>query len=185
MSRRVGLLLLVIVLLVGGAVAVVLTAKGPLQDRRDAVDARWAPIRAPHTDRYDRLNEVATALTEAGAGERTYTVDLVQELDTWRKLAGSRTADAGAEAASANELEGLAARIRANVAFSGRLKANTAITSAFDAFDTALVSPPTVSAYNRAVQRYEDTRTDSMKQVAASLLGFDARPTFVIGAASG
>ena len=185
MSRRVGLLLLVIVLLVGGAVAVVVTANGPLQDRRDAVDARWAPIRTPLTDRYDRLNQVATALNDAGAGERTYTVDLVQELDTWRKLADSPTADAGAEAASANQLEGLAARARANVAFSGRLKANPAITSAFDAFDSVLVPPPTVSAYNRAVKRYEATRTESMKQLAASLLGFDARPTLVIGASSG
>ena len=182
MSRRVGLLLLVIVLLVGGAVAVIFTARGPLQARRDAVDARWAPIRTPLTDRYDRLDQVASALNDAGAGERTYTVDLTQELDTWHKLADSRTTNAGAEATSANRLEGLAARTRANVTQSGRLKANPAITSAFDAFDIALVPPPSVSAYNRAVRKYEATRNESMKQLAASILGFDARPTLVIGA---
>lgn len=184
MSRRVGLLFLVIVLLVGGAVAVIFTARGPLQDSREAVDARWAPIRTPLTDRYDRLNEVADALTEAGAGERTYTVDLVQELDTWRKLAESRAANAGAEATAANQLEGLAARVRANVAQSGRLKANPAISSALDAFALALVPPPSVNAYNRAVRKYEATRTESMKQLAASILGFDVRPTLVIGTGS-
>lgn len=182
MSRRFGLLLLVIVLLVGGAVAVIFTARGPLQDGRDAVDARWAPIRTPLADRYDRLDQVATALNDAGAGERTYTVALAQELDTWHKLADSRTANAGAEAAAANNLEGLAARARVNVAQSSRLKANPAISSAFDAFDIALVPPPSVVAYNRAVRKYEATRTESMKQLAASLLGFDARPILVIGA---
>jgi hypothetical protein len=185
MSRRVGLLVLLVVLLLGAMAAVVVTAKSPLQDRRDAVDGRWVPLRAPLTARYDALGRVAAGLAAAGAGERTYAVDLSDRLDEWNHLVKSGSTDAGSEAAVANQLEGLATRVRTNVSASGRLSRDRGIADAFTAFDSALVPPPAVVAYNRAVHRYEDTRHETLKRLPARILGFDARPTLVIGPPAG
>ena len=182
MSRRVGLLVLVVVLLLGAVVVgLAVTARSPLQDRRDAVDGRWVPLRAPLATRYDALGQVAAGLDAAGAGERTYAVDLAERLDEWNRLAESASPDADSEALVANELEGLATRVRTNITGSGRLSRDPNLAAAFTAFDAALVPPPAVAAYNRAVRRYEDTRHETMKRIPARLLGFDARPILVIG----
>jgi len=56
MSRRVGLLVLVVVLLLAAVVVgLALSARSPLQDGRDAVDGRWVPLRVPLAVRYDAL----------------------------------------------------------------------------------------------------------------------------------
>lgn len=181
MSRRVVLLLvLAIVVVVGAAGVLVVTARPSLEDRRDAVDARWASLRDPLATRYDGLRQVGDALATAGAGERTYAVELAGALDEWAAFA--RDPDPAAEATIANQLEGVAARVRANVAASARLGRDPTIAAAFGAFDRALVPPPAVRAYNRAVRRYQDARTDTLKQVPADLLGYDPRPILVIGA---
>jgi len=182
MSRRVGLLVLVVVLLLAGVVvALVLTARSPLADGRDAVDSRWAPLRAPLTTRYQALGQVAAGLDAAGAGDRTYAVDLKHGLDEWSSLAKSSEPDAESEAAVANQLEGLATRVRTDVAASARLALDQGLANAFTAFDAALVPPPAVVAYNGAVHRYEDTRHETLKRIPAELLGFDARSVLVIG----
>jgi hypothetical protein len=182
MSRRVGLLVLVVVLLLGAVVVgLVVTARSPLEDGRDAVDGRWVPLRAPLATRYEALGQVAAGLDAAGAGERTYAVDLKERLDQWKRLAESASPDAGSEAEVANQLEGLANRVRTDIRGSGRLSRDQDLAGAFTEFDAALVSPPAVAAYNRAVRRYEDTRHETMKRIPARILGFDARPTLVIG----
>ncbi len=182
MSRRVLLLLvLVIVVIAGTAVALVVTARPDLSDGRAAVDSRWAPLRAPLSTRYDGLGQLAAALGEAGAGDRSYAVDLADEIVRWEALAGRDEPDAGAEAGSANRLEGLAARARVNVSRSARLNRDPEITQGLAAFDAALVPNDAVEAYNRAVRRYQATRTDTLKRIPAGLLGYDARPVLVIG----
>ena len=185
MSRRVLLLLVLVILVVAGAaVALVVTARPDLDDRRDAVDARWVPLRSPLTTRYDGLGQLADALTAAGSGDRSYTVDLAAEIARWETLTGNREPDAAAEAASANRLEGLAARTRVNVARSARLNRDPGVTQGLAAFDAALVPNDAVEAYNRAVRRYQATRTDTLKQIPAGLLGYDARPVLVLSGVS-
>src|SRR5262245_28203266 len=182
MSRRVGLLVLVVVLLLAGVVvALMVTARSPLEDGRDAVDGRWVPLRAPLTARYQALGQVSSGLDAAGAGERTYAVDLKNGLDDWSRLAKSAKPNAEPEAAAANRLEGLATRVRANIFASSRLSRDQGLADAFTAFDAALVPPPDVTAYNRAVHDYEDTRHETLKRVPAKLLGFDSRTLLVIG----
>jgi hypothetical protein len=182
MSRRVGLLVLVVVLLLAGVVvALAVTARSPLQDGRDAVDGRWVPLRTPLATRYEALTQVATGLDAAGAGERTYAVDLKDRLDDWNRLAESSSPDAATEAELANQLEGLATRVREDIAGSGRLSRDQNLAGAFTAFDSALVPQPTVTAYNHAVRRYENTRHETLKRLPAKLLGFDERPILVIG----
>lgn len=181
MSRRVLLLVLVLVV-IGAAAALVVTARPALSDRRAAVGTRWAPLREPLAARYTGLDQLTDALAASGAGERAYTVDLTEEVARWQTLSARRDPNPGAEAASANRLEGLAARTRANVARSARLSRDPGVTAALDAFDTALVSNTDVAAYNRAVRRYQATRTDTLKQIPADLLGYRAIPVLVIGA---
>ena len=185
MSRRVVLfLVLAILVVVGAGVAVVATARPALDDDRQAVDARWTTLRGPLASRYEGLDQLATALSSAGAGERTYTVALADELRVWADLARSTDPDPDAEATAANRLEGLAARVRANVARSARLGRDPGVTQALAAFDAALVPTAEVEAYNRAVRRYQATRTDTLKRIPADLLGYDARPVLVIGVAA-
>ena len=81
----------------------------------------------------------------------------------------------------ANELEGLATRVPHQHRVVGPPVADQNLAGAFTAFDAALVSPPAVTVYNRAVRRYEDTRHETLKRIPARLLGFDARPILVIG----
>jgi hypothetical protein len=182
MSRRVGLIVLVVVLLLAGVVVVLaVTARSPLQDGRDAVDGHWVPLRATLTARYQALGQVATGLDAAGVGERTYSVDLKDRLDEWNRLAKSSSSDPATEAVVANELEGLATRVRRDIAGSGRLSRDQNLAGSFTAFDAALVPQPAVTAYNRAVRRYENTRRETFKRLPAKLLGFDERPILVIG----
>jgi hypothetical protein len=182
MLRRLALLpfVLMAVLVLGAAGAVVFVARSPLDERRDAVDARWIPLRAPLATRYEGLEGLAAALSDTGGAARTYTIELTNEINTWKRLVGRTDADPGAEAKSANHLEGLAQRIRANIAGSARLARSTSVTEALAAFDTALVPPEDVSAYNRAVRRYQSTRTALLRRLPAQLLGYGARPVLVL-----
>jgi len=181
MSRRVILVVVLgVVLLAGAAGALVHTSQPDLQSDQEAVDARWAPLREPLAARYGALSQLLAALAAAGAGERTYTLDLAEEVETWTTLAGRPEADAGAEAAAANRLEGLAARARVNVAQSARLSRDPGVVAALAAFDAGLVPPDQVDAYNKAVRRYQGTRTDSLTQISADLLGYDPRPVLVV-----
>ncbi|MBM3659094.1 MAG: hypothetical protein FJW95_06270 [Actinobacteria bacterium] len=182
MSRRVLLVVvLVVVLLAGATVAIVASSRPDLQSDREAVDARWAPLREPLATRYGSLSQLIAALAAVGAGERTYTLDLADEVETWSTLAGRPDPDPGAEAAAANRLEGLAARTRVNVARSARLSRDPGVVAALATFDAGLVPPDQVDAYNKAVRRYQGTRTDSLAQISADLLGFEPRPVLVVG----
>lgn len=182
MSRRVVLGVLLLIALLGiGAVALVATTRPDLEDGRDAVDTRWAALRAPLTSRYASLGQLHEALDAAGAGERSYAVDLAEGVRAWTALTAETAADPAREAAAANRLEGLAARTRVDVAGSARLSRDPAVAAALAAFDAGAVPAEQVGAYNRAVRRYQDTRRDTLKSVPADLLGYDARPVLVLG----
>jgi len=183
MRRLRWILLVLVLLMVGGVVAAALLVRPDLVDARDRVDATWAPLRDPLATRYEALGGVATALTTAGAGDRAATKDLSAELARWQAFAlrGPKHTDPGAEATTADELEALARRARANVAASGRLSGDPGIAAAFAAFDQAVVAPGAVKAYNRAVRAYEGARTGTIKALVAGALGYDARPVLVLG----
>ncbi len=104
--------------------------------------------------------------------------DTQRELAAWKKA----VADGGQEqqADSANRLEGLGVRLRANVLASPRLAGVPEISDALAAYGTSVPDPNLVERYNRAVGTYEDSRTDTLHVPVARLFGFDSRPTFVI-----
>ena len=111
------------------------------------------------------------------------TADLDTALDRWKRYAllGPKHTDAATEATLANVLEGLARRVRANYIASEKLKSNDALRAAIDAFDQAIVPPPTVRAYNRAVRTYQDDRSGFFERLVAGALGYDSRPVLVVG----
>jgi hypothetical protein len=167
----------ILVLLIAGAVALVFTQKPTLDDGRDAVDARWSALRPALVTRYERL-DTALQVFAVAAGERTVAADTRRELTAWR----SAIEDGGQErqADAANRLEGLGVRLRANVLASPRLSGVPEMSDALTAYDTSAPGPDLVDPYNRAVENYEDDRTDTLHVPVARLFGFASRPTFSI-----
>lgn len=179
MRRRLPWILAVLlVLVVGGAIALVVVEKPNLDDARDAVDARWEPLLAPLVARYKQLGTGLAALDAAGGGDRSIAQDLTTELAAWKKAVAS--GDAGTQAEVANRLEGEATRLRTNVLASPRLAGVGDLTSALDAFAGSAPPQELIRAYNRAVRAYEDDRNDSLRTPVARLFGYDARPLLVI-----
>jgi hypothetical protein len=184
MSRRVRwLIVIALVLVVAGAIAAVLTVQPKLSDARDRVDARWSTLRSPLLARYSALDGVSKSLKDAGEGNRSVTKDLDAALARWSKLAlrGAEHTDPGVEASTANELEALARRVRANIVASDRLKTNTALGTALGTFDQSVVSPPDVKAYNAAVRHYEDEREGAIHHLVATILGDKERAQLFVG----
>ena len=183
MARRVRrLAIVVVVLLVIGAIAVVLTTRPKLDDRRNDVDRAWTPLRGPLGERYARLGDVNAQLAAAGGGERDVARALGLRLGRWGELrrAGDGDADADAEARTADQLEGLATRLQAVVSSSDRLRASDPLNQTIAAFQGTVPPAPAVTAYNRAVRDYEDERNGLFHSPVASLFGYDSRPQLAL-----
>jgi hypothetical protein len=182
MARRVRrLAVVVLVLVVAGVVALVLTTRPKLDDRRNDVDRAWTPLRGPLGERYAKLAEANAQLAAAGGGERDASRALGLGLARWGQLRRAKDddADADAEARTADQLEGLATRLQAVVSSSDRLRASDALNQAIAAFQGTVPPPPAVTAYNRAVGDYEDERNGLLRSPVASVFGYDSRPTLV------
>jgi hypothetical protein len=185
MSRRTRwILLALIVVVLGGAAALVLAEQPKLDDARSTVDAKWKPLRAPDqlVARYQTLEGALTAFDAAGGSDRSVSKDLHAALDAWdRALADG---DAGTQAQAANVVEAQATRLLANALGSERLKGNPAVTDSLLRFTTTTPTPALVVAYNRAVRAYEDERSGTLARPVARVLGFDARPLLVLSGSS-
>ena len=183
MARRVRrLAVVVLVLLVVGAIALVLTTRPKLEDARDGVDHAWTPLRGPLSERYAKLAEANTQLAAAGGGERNVSRALGLRLGRWGELRRAKDgdADAEAEAQTANQLEGLAGRLQAVASSSDRLRGSDALTQAIAAFQGTVPPPSAVTTYNRGVRDYEDERNGLLRSPVASLFGYDSRPQLVL-----
>src|SRR3981081_2299249 len=159
MARRVRrLAVVVLVLLVVGAIALVLTTRPKLEDARNGVDRAWTPLRGPLSERYAKLAAANPELAAAGGGERDVSRALGLRLGRWGELRRAKDgdADADAEAQTADQLEGLATRLQAVVSSSDRLRGSDALAQAIAAFQDAVPPPPAVTTNNRAVPDSED-----------------------------
>jgi hypothetical protein len=172
------ILLVLLVLLIGGAAAVTLTQQPKLDDARNAVDARWVALREPLDARYQSLGDALTAFAAGGGGDRAVAKDLGDALSRWTKARDAE--DPAAEVAAANELEAQATRLLVN-AGGARFAGDQALTGALQSFNGTLPPAAAVAAYNRAVTRYQDERDSTLGSPVARALGFDERPTFVLG----
>jgi hypothetical protein len=179
MSRRARwILLTLIVVVLGGAVALVVVEQPKLDDARGEVDTAWTPLRAPDqlVARYQTLDGALSAFDAAGGKGREVSNDLHAALDEWSR--SLRDDDAAAQAEAANRVEAQGRRLVANALASFRLKTNAAVTDSLAKFAATKPAAALVVAYNRAVSAYEDQRTDALAQPVARVLGFSARPVF-------
>ena len=173
--RRIALALGVV--LVTGAVVLVIAERPGLQDDADSVDRAWKPLAAPLATRYTTLTALAAALDAAGAKDRDVTVRLHHELSNWDLL--KVTTDLAAQARTANNLEGLEARVRATVAAGpDKLKNDPAVTKGLADFAAATPPASVIKDYNQAVLAYEQDRDGFWSRLVADLDGYDTRSTF-------
>ena len=181
MRRRLRwILLALVVIVVGGAIALVVTGKPILDDDRDAVDARWQALRAPLVARYAQLDAALAAFVAAGGGDRSVAKALQRELSAWKKAVADRGAESQAEIA--NRLEGDGLRLKANVDASPRIKGVADVADKLAAYDASAPAAALVRAYNAAVREYEGDRDDTLRAPVARIFGFDSRPVLVIQA---
>jgi hypothetical protein len=167
--------LALVVVVVTGTVILVITVRPGLQDDAQEVRQTWKPLLQPLATRYLALKGVESALTAAGNGDRELTRQLRRSLSDWQLL--QTTSDDATQARTADELEGLASRVRATVATSPRLKPNQTLTKAISTFDAARVSPTLIARYNDSVLRYEKNRDGMLRGIVASLDGYEPHPT--------
>ena len=182
MSRRTRwILLALIVVVLGGAIALVVVERPKLDDARQRVDRAWVPLRAPDqlVARYQKSEGALSAFDAAGGSDRAVSKDLHAAIVRWNRAL--KTGDAGAQATAANAVEAQTSRLAANVAGSERLKVDPATTDALTKFAVTKPDPALVAAYNKQVRAYEDERSGTLQQPVARVLGFDARPILVIG----
>jgi hypothetical protein len=167
--------LALVVVIVTGTVILVVTVRPGLQDDAQEVRRTWKPLLQPLAVRYTALTGVAAALDAAGNGNREQTKELTRALSDWQLL--KTTSDDGAQSRTANQLEGLASRVRTTAAASPRLQTNAALTAAIAGFDAAKVPPRLITRYNDAVLRYERNRDGALRGIVANLDGYDPHPT--------
>jgi hypothetical protein len=181
MSRRTRwILLTLLVVLVGGATALVLTQQPKLDDARNEVDSTWKPLVADDQlpARYQTLEGALSAFDAAGGTDRDVSKDLHAALDAWARAV--KDGDAGAQVQAANAVEAQGARLLANVLGSPRLRTDAAATDALVKYSQTTPQPQLVDRYNRTVHDYEDTRTGALAQPVARVFGFDARPVLAV-----
>jgi hypothetical protein len=181
MSRLKWVVLALVIVAIGGAVALVLVQQPKLDDARATVDAKWKPLTAPDqlVARYQKLEGALSAFDAAGGKGRGVSRDLHAALAAWN--AALKDGDAGTQVRSANTVESQGARLVANVRESPRFSGQAAVVDAV--FAWAGTKPPEtlITPYNRATREYEDVRTDLFARPVALALGFDARPQFQLG----
>jgi hypothetical protein len=185
MARRIRRIVLpVLVLVLAGGVALVLTARPRLEHDRGRVDTRWTALRDPLAVRYEKLGVLNAAFRDAVGRDRDVTKELDHTLASWKRMRAARNdrADIEAEARTANDLEGLAARVGVAVERSDRLKTVPALGDALTGFRTAVPPAPAVKAYNDVVRGYQSARDELLRRPVARLLGYKARPLLVLGA---
>ncbi|MGZ6963765.1 MAG: hypothetical protein ACXVKA_06055 [Acidimicrobiia bacterium] len=173
--------LALVVVIVTGTVILVITVRPGLQDDAQEVRRTWKPLLQPLAGRYRALGGVEAQLEAVGNGDRDLTKELKRSLSDWGLLLA--TNDAGTQAATANKLEGLAARIRATVRGSDRLKSNVGLNQSLAAFYAVPVPPKEISRYNTTVLNYERNRDGVLRGIVASLDGYDPHPTLQLATA--
>jgi hypothetical protein len=176
---RKALLALLVIVIVGGIAAVVLTSRPALNDARDDTETAWTPLVAPLDARYEQLNGLVSQLETvvASTGIQNENIPALKSaLARWNEVAGGD--DASDQVEAANTIESRVGQDRLVVLSSASLGQVAPIQQALAAFDAARPSAEAVGAYNEAVRKYQRTREEALRRPVASLLGYEAIPTF-------
>ena len=174
MDRVRRLVVALVVLVVAGLVVLVVAVRPTLRTDSESVDRTWQPLVAQLSARYRSLVGVHDNMVAAGLGQRSVTLSLGRTLDHWKIV--STGTDAEDQVATANRLEGLAARADA-LAHTPRLLKNVALLAAFDGFVKARPTAKLLTTYNNHAERYQGARTGFWDRIVARLDGYPMRPT--------
>jgi hypothetical protein len=172
---------LAVILFVVAAIAMVLSTRPALHDKRADVDARWDALAGPLDTRYDQLAAAADAVRNAPGSIG----DLVGQIDdakrTWDRQR-ERGSGVESQVKAANTLEGLGRRLVTTVRASARLNGDPAVKSAVDTFANA-AAPEPLPRFDAAVRAYEDKRGGPLRRTVAAILGYDSIPSLQLHAA--
>ena len=174
-KRRVALLVVVAVVvsaLAASATAVALRRRADLSSTRRRVDDTWARLLRPALDtRYRNLADASgVARNRLGAGRAVFD-DIDKAVGGWPATARAATER---QVAAAAELEGLAARLAATVSATPKLRSAPDVNSALDRLHSTDTTPGR-SAYNAAVNAYQQARGGFPRRLVAGALGYEDR----------
>jgi hypothetical protein len=178
-GMRKALIVLMLVALVGGAIALVVTSRPELNKTRDATVAAWQPLIEPLNVRYQALAALVTRLDttlQAAGEENSELQELKGALLRWS--VATEGTDATTMVEAADELEARVGKLRAVLGASARLTQAQQVNQATAAFDQAAAPAELVTAYNESVRKYQRTRESTAKRLVAQLFGYGAIPTF-------
>ncbi|MFN8025301.1 MAG: hypothetical protein U0W40_02760 [Acidimicrobiia bacterium] len=174
-------LLALVVVVIGGAVALVVVERPKLDDAQTAADQAWKPLTADDqlVARYQKLEGALSAFDAAGGAERSVSKDLHAALKAWN--AALKDGDTAQQVEAANTVEAQGARLWANVTGSARFAEQAAVKDALAAW--AGTKPPAamIQRFNRASKSYEDARTDLLARPVALAMSYGTIPTFQLG----
>ena len=182
MSRRTRWILLVLlVVLVGGVAALVLTQQPKLDDARTRSTPRGSRCAPTTSCRCATRRSPARSARSTPPVAPTATCRRTSTPRSKRWDAALQDGDAGAQATAANDGRGAGhppRRERARLAAVRRRPGGHRLPGEVRADQAEARRWST--AYNRAVRDYEDVRTGALAQPVAQVLGFDARPVLAI-----
>lgn len=173
-KRRVALLVvvaLVVSALAASATAVALGSRADLSATRRRVDGTWASLRPALDTRYRNLADAsAAARNRLGAGRAVFD-DIDKAVAAWPGPARVATER---QVAAAADLEGLAARLSATVSATPKLRSSPDVVSALDRMHNTDTTAGR-SAYNAAVNAYQQARGGFPRRLVAGALGYEDR----------
>ena len=150
-----GSLLCLIVLVVGGAIAVVVVERPTLEDARDAVDNRWKPLQEPLATRYAQAHHCAGG---ARRGRLRRPERVQRSRARPRRLEGARSPAAipGPRPKWRTDLEADGKRLKANAYGSPVLTKVDGLVPAITGFDSAAPSAPLVDVVQQGGARLRE-----------------------------
>lgn len=173
-KRRVALLVVVAVVvsaLAASATAVALSSRADLSSTRHRVDDTWARLRPALDTRYRNLADASGVARNRLSAGRAVFDDIDKAVGGWP---GTARAATERQVAAAAELEGLAARLAATVSATPKLRSSPDVNSALDRLHSTDTAPGR-SAYNAAVNAYQQARGGFPRRLVAGALGYEDR----------
>lgn len=173
------IVVIVVAAIVALTIAGALASRPGLERARRDTDQAWQVVRIRLDARYQALQAAGDATNASLGAARDPLPALSNALAAWERVRRGAASRIDAQVLAANRVEGVAARLRTVVTATPKLRGNADIAHALEAFDRADPGRER-RVYNDAVSHYEHDRGGTFIRVFAGVLGFDARPAFVL-----
>lgn len=179
--RRSAIVVLGIGVLITGLIVTTFGARPALEKSQDRVENRWKSLRLPLNLRYESLGELVDSV-ETTTDERDSVKEAKAALANWDKVGGTeaKVKNPRRETLAAQSVEQAAARLVADAQSSPKTREVPEIASAIDAFTKNQPLDTNLSAYNNAVQRFENLRRSAWRKGAIVIFGYKSWPALTV-----